>query len=77
MAECEYRVECHFFIQEVGYSPEMQRMMREKYCLTDNTECARLAAMDHLDLDEIPDDLIPTDFEQLEQLIAEKASREG
>lgn len=76
MAECEYRAECHFFVQEVGYSPEMQHTMRERYCMTDNSECARLAAMEYLELDEIPDDLIPTDFERLEQLVAEKASRE-
>lgn len=71
MAVCEYTEGCIFFVEEVGFSPELNRSMRERYCLGDNSECARLRAMEFLALDLIPDDLLPSDLERLERLIAE------
>lgn len=68
MARCQWAEVCTFFNDEVGYSPELQRTMREEYCLGDNTHCARLEAMDFLPPDEIPDDLIPTDHARLRGL---------
>jgi hypothetical protein len=42
--------------------------MIARYCYGVPSACARLAAMAVLDVDDIPDDLLPTDFERLEQL---------
>lgn len=68
VARCEYTDICPFFIDEVGYSIDLQATMRIEFCLTDSTECARLAAMDVLPLEEIPDDLLPTEHERLAKL---------
>lgn len=68
MGRCVYTEQCIFFTDEIGYSIDLQAHMRMEYCLTDNTRCARLLAMDKLPLAEIPDDLIPSELERLEQL---------
>lgn len=71
MSRCQWTEVCVFFTDDVGYSPEMQEQMREVYCLGDSSDCARLAAIADLPLEEIPDDLIPTDHERLAVLVEE------
>jgi hypothetical protein len=61
---------CVFFNDEVGYSIDLQTAMRLQYCLGDSSACARLAARNAISLDYLPDDLIPTENERSEQLIA-------
>lgn len=62
---------CSFFNDEVGYSIDLQAQMRGEYCMGDNSRCARLAAIDDLPLNRIPQDLLPTEHERLRQLIDE------
>lgn len=68
MSRCKWTEACSFFTDEVGYSIDLQMTMRLDYCLTDNTECARLLALDVLPLEEIPRDLLPTEHERLARL---------
>lgn len=77
MAVCEYTEVCVFFNVEVGYSPQLQASMREAYCLGDNSNCARLLAMDDLPPGQIPDDLIPTEHERLAELVANRRRAGG
>lgn len=77
MANCQYIHRCGFFNAELGYSPELIRKMRARFCLTSNIGCVRLVALEHLPLEEIPDDLMPTDAERLNDLVAEYAKRSG
>jgi hypothetical protein len=40
--------------------------MKDKFCLGDNSGCARLLALDICDrVEDVPDDLIPSDHERL------------
>lgn len=71
MTRCVWTEACSFFTDEVGYSIELQGQMRATYCMGDNTHCARLAAIEYLPLNKIPEDLIPTDHERLRQLTEE------
>lgn len=69
MPHCPWSDMCTFFTDEVGYSSDLQAVMRETYCYGDNTECARLHSIDVLPLTRVPDDLMPTDHERLAELV--------
>lgn len=77
MSRCEWTEACTFFNDEIGYSPELQADMRAEFCLGDSTHCARLEAIADLPIEEIPDDLIPTDHARLERLIIEFRARDA
>lgn len=72
MARCEWADKCSFFKVTVGYSPELNSTMKERFCLTDNRDCARMGAMDCIPIDEIPEDLLPTDHESLSAMCADR-----
>lgn len=69
MTRCEWTDACPFFSDEVGYSIDLQAQMRIRYCMGDNTDCARLRSIEYLPLNKIPFDLIPTEHERLDKLI--------
>lgn len=69
MSLCELTETCVFFNDDVGYSPELQEQMRTTYCRGDNSDCARLRALDDMPRSAVPDDLIPTDHERLAELV--------
>jgi hypothetical protein len=68
MPRCEHTDTCTFFVVEVGYSPELNEAMKKRYCLEDNTECARRLAMDLVGRSNVPDEMLPTDVDLLEEL---------
>lgn len=76
MAICQYTEVCPFFITDIGYSPEMHRTMKQRFCFEDCSGCIRLAAISVLELEEIPDDLLPTDAERLQKLVDEKHAKD-
>jgi len=41
MSECESREHCSFFMNEMGNSPSLVRLMRRRYCDSDKEHCAR------------------------------------
>lgn len=77
MTRCQWTEGCVFFADEVGYSIDLQAAMRNRYCLGDNSGCARLDAMNDLPREEIPNDLIPTERERLVELAAAYRKRCG
>lgn len=78
MSECKYTPICPFFIAQVGYSPELNAAMKEQYCLGDNSNCARLLAIEIVDrIEDVPDDLLPSDHPRLAGLRIEVYGRTG
>ena len=78
MSECQYTPICPFFIAQIGYSPELNAAMKEQYCLGDSSSCARLLALDVVDrVEDVPDDLLPSDHVRLGTLRLEVYGREG
>ena len=71
MPECQYMPVCPFFCVEVGYSPQLLQSMKQQYCFGDKTHCARLLAIDIVAIDDVPDDLLPSDIERLDGLYEE------
>ena len=68
MPRCAFADDCAFFTADVGYSPELNRSMKIRFCLTDNTGCARLAAIELVGRESVPDDLLPTEEQRLAAL---------
>lgn len=64
---CKYRDSCSFFDVDIGYSPELNRAMRQRFCGEDNSGCARLIAFATIGED-IPADLLPSDTDRLADL---------
>jgi len=60
---------CPFFTACTGFSPELHDAMKQRYCLGDNSNCARMLAGEMLGgLEFVPVDLLPSDDARLAQL---------
>ncbi len=71
MYRCTHTVTCPFFSAAVGYSPGLFEAMRDRYCLGDNSDCARFLAIEAVGRDRVPDELLPSDVDALERLMQE------
>lgn len=66
MPRCAHTETCPFFTAEVGFSPELHDAMKARYCLGDNSDCARLKASEILGgVTLVPTDMLPSDTERL------------
>ena len=68
MVRCKLTDDCPFFTDVVGYSPELNDAMKQRYCLVDNPECARRRAIDSVGRENVPVEMLPSDLDLLEQL---------
>ncbi len=68
MSTCKYTGICAFFTDAVGYSPDLWEEMKAIYCHGDWKTCARLEAAGFLALEDIPDELLPSDFGRVKEL---------
>ena len=68
MARCRYTETCPFFTAGVGYSPGLFEAMRDRYCLGDSDDCARLLAITVVGRENVPAEMLPTDHETLKRL---------
>lgn len=65
---CEYRETCPFFTSDVGYSPQLNHTMKQRFCIEDSTGCARLIALLAIGRENVPADLLPSDCDRLVDL---------
>lgn len=65
---CAYRDTCPFFLSDVGYSPELNYTMRQRFCLDDSSGCARFIALAAIGRENVPTDLLPSDCDRLADL---------
>lgn len=68
MTECKYTSECPFFLADVGYSPELNHVMKQMYCWSNTSDCARLLAIPVVGRERIPAGMLPTDTGLLAEL---------
>ena len=59
MADCECLPTCPFFNDKMANKPGMAEMYKKKYCLGDNTDCARHMVMKELGKPKVPADMFP------------------
>ncbi len=61
MPVCTYIGTCAMMRDEVGFSPEFARIMRETYCRAAFETCARYQLARMLGQDAVPEDLFPVE----------------
>ncbi len=71
MAECELLKGCIFFNDKMKDSDALAEMYKRRFCLGDNTECARYTVFKALGRENIPADLFPNMFERAKKILAE------
>ena len=74
MAECENLGKCPFFnATTTSLMPQLCEMLKERFCLTDNTGCARLAVRTALGPEYVPLVMTPFQMEWARQILAENS----
>jgi hypothetical protein len=74
MADCALLAKCIFFNDKMASVPVAADMMKKRYCLKDNTNCARFVVCSALGREQVPADLFPNHTDRAKTLIA-KTSR--
>ena len=70
MPACEMLERCIFFNDRMQDYPFAADQMKQRYCLDDNTECARHVVLDALGKEHVPTDLFPHDVARANRIIA-------
>jgi len=72
MAECELLKGCIFFNDKMKVSDELAEMYKQRFCLGDNSKCARYTVFKKLGRENVPADLFPNMFERAKKIMAGK-----
>ncbi len=70
MAECELLGGCLFFNNKMPDTSGLGAIYKKKYCLGDNSECARYIVAKKLGRDKVPTDLYPNMKDRANEIIA-------
>lgn len=71
MADCELLKGCLFFNDKMKEDSGMGAIYKNKYCLGDNSECARYMVASTLGREKVPITLYPNMVEKANAIIAE------
>ena len=69
MAECPSLPTCPFFNEKMPIESALGKIYKRKYCLGDNSTCARWMVAQALGKQNVPGDLYPNMREEAEKLI--------
>ncbi|OJF76876.1 MAG: hypothetical protein BKP49_04740 [Treponema sp. CETP13] len=69
MAKCECLPKCPFFNDMMSEKPAMANLMKETYCLDDNSKCARHQVFEKVGAQNVPDDLFPSQNYRVEGIL--------
>ena len=72
MADCELLKGCVFFNDKIKVSDALGEMYKQRFCLGDNSECARYTVFKALGRENVPADLFPNMFKRANKIIADK-----
>lgn len=70
MVECECLPRCPFFNNKMAEMPVTAERLKKKYCLADNSGCARFMVFKALGREKVPIDLFPHNLDRAHQIIA-------
>jgi hypothetical protein len=70
MADCELLKGCLFFNDQMVKMPAVADMMKNAYCLGDNSKCARYMVFRKLGRPAVPADLPPNDAARAAKIIS-------
>jgi hypothetical protein len=69
MQKCELVEKCPFFNDLMERMPATANMMKKRYCLSDNSQCARYAVFKAVGREKVPKDLFPNQTEKAQEII--------
>ncbi len=69
MTECECLPGCSFFNDKMAEVPATADMMKKRFCLGDNTNCARHMIKAALGKEKVPEDLYPAQVDRAKALL--------
>lgn len=69
MAECECLAGCPFFNDMMENMPATANMIKEKFCIENNSECARHIIFKKLGKPVVPADLFPTQTDRATKIL--------
>jgi hypothetical protein len=70
MPQCASLAKCPFFNDKMAAMPGVVELMKKRYCLGDNAECARWMVRQALSPEKVPPNLYPKDVERAKAIIA-------
>lgn len=70
MAECECLPKCPFFNDRMAEKPATANLMKKRYCLGDNAQCARHMIFSAVGGERVPSDLYPSQTERVQAVLA-------
>ncbi len=69
MADCQLIETCIFFNDKMANMPDMANLYKQRYCRTDNSNCARFTVFSALGRENVPPDLYPNDISRAREII--------
>jgi len=75
MAKCECLGGCIFFGDKMKDMPATANMLKQKYCLGDNTACARHIVFRALGKENVPQDLFPGMTDKAKDIVSRNTKR--
>lgn len=70
MAECEYLPGCPFFNDKMKNMPAIADQFKKKYCLGENSTCARFVVLRALGREKVPATLFPNQMDKAQGILA-------
>ncbi len=70
MAQCECLDGCPFFNDRMPDTEGIGAMYKQKYCLGDNSQCARYVIFKRLGRNAVPTDLYPNMHDRAKRILA-------
>ena len=74
MAECELVANCPFFLDNMEKKHGLTEMYKQRYCRTDNSNCARYLVFKSLGRERVPQSLYPNQMAAAQGIISEVMS---
>lgn len=71
MAECECLAGCPFFNDKMKDTEGIGAIFKKKYCLGDNSQCARYIVFKALGKANVPPDLYPNMYDRAAKILEE------
>ncbi len=71
MADCELLKKCPFFNDKMEDMPTIAEQMKNRYCRSDNSRCARYMVFKAMGREKVPTNLTPNQFARALKIIEE------
>ena len=69
MNKCLLLTECRFFNDIIENMPSISEVLKDQYCLGDNTECARHVIFTEIGKEHLPDDVFPHELDKAKKIV--------